>query len=420
MSMVCGLDLHRGQVTFDAVDVTSGEVWRGRDLAAGPAAVPALAPRRARPAERTGSRWRSRWRVAPGGAMWPRRSAPPGSTRTWPNRPIPRRRGDANGAPRPTGPTPGCCGSCSPVASCPSHGSHPPWCWSGGSVSGSTRRCWTSAPSGPSGSTPSCSNTVWVSPRDAIASAPTRQRLAEPGLAISPAGRERIDAGYAMIDATNAQLEPLRAELVRFGTRQPACRALVAAHYGIGGLTAVAIWAELGDCQRFSGRCRLCDTPASTSPSTPRTVTAPEDTSPPRPRDAALGALRGGQELGAGRAPTTPTTARSSNVTAARSPPSRWPASSPSAATTRSATSTPTRSTPSLSRPIARHTASQGPAHHRRQGPAVDSSFHSHARRRPRPDGLKTTSRPRPHTTGVTQSRSLSPTTQDRRAPRKR
>jgi transposase len=43
----------------------------------------------------------------------------------------------------------------------------------------------------------------------------------------------------------------LRAELTRFGTRQPACRALVAAHYGIGGLTAVAIWSELGDCQRF-------------------------------------------------------------------------------------------------------------------------------------------------------------------------
>ncbi len=30
MSMVCGLDLHRGQITFDAVDVESGEVWRGR------------------------------------------------------------------------------------------------------------------------------------------------------------------------------------------------------------------------------------------------------------------------------------------------------------------------------------------------------------------------------------------------------
>ena len=30
MSMVCGLDLHRQQITFDAMDSVSGEVWRGR------------------------------------------------------------------------------------------------------------------------------------------------------------------------------------------------------------------------------------------------------------------------------------------------------------------------------------------------------------------------------------------------------
>ena len=30
MSMVCGLDLHRQQITFDAMDTVSGEVWRGR------------------------------------------------------------------------------------------------------------------------------------------------------------------------------------------------------------------------------------------------------------------------------------------------------------------------------------------------------------------------------------------------------
>ena len=30
MSMVGGLDLHRGQITFDALEVSTGEVWRGR------------------------------------------------------------------------------------------------------------------------------------------------------------------------------------------------------------------------------------------------------------------------------------------------------------------------------------------------------------------------------------------------------
>src|SRR5919106_114540 len=30
MAMVCGLDLHRRQITFDALEVVSGEEWRGR------------------------------------------------------------------------------------------------------------------------------------------------------------------------------------------------------------------------------------------------------------------------------------------------------------------------------------------------------------------------------------------------------
>jgi hypothetical protein len=30
MTMVCGLDLHRRQITFDPVEVESGDVWSGR------------------------------------------------------------------------------------------------------------------------------------------------------------------------------------------------------------------------------------------------------------------------------------------------------------------------------------------------------------------------------------------------------
>ena len=55
-----------------------------------------------------------------------------------------------------------------------------------------------------------------------------------------------------MIDATDAEAQPLKKDLQRFGARQPACRALVEAQYGIGGLIAVAVWSELGDCRRFS------------------------------------------------------------------------------------------------------------------------------------------------------------------------
>jgi transposase len=89
-------------------------------------------------------------------------------------------------------------------------------------------------------------------PEAQIRSPQTRQWLAGDTVGLSPAGAQRIAAGYHMIDATDAVLLPLRAQLERFARRQPACKALAAAHYGIGPLTAVVVWAELGDCRRFS------------------------------------------------------------------------------------------------------------------------------------------------------------------------
>jgi transposase len=80
----------------------------------------------------------------------------------------------------------------------------------------------------------------------------TRDWLAGDTVQLTPAARQRVAAGYHMIDATQIVLVPLRADIERFGRRQPACKALVAAHYGIGPLTAVVAWAELGDCQRFT------------------------------------------------------------------------------------------------------------------------------------------------------------------------
>jgi transposase len=89
-------------------------------------------------------------------------------------------------------------------------------------------------------------------PEGAIRTAQTRDMLADADLQLSPAGRQRITVGYRMIDATDAEAQPLRKELQRFGARQPACRALANAQYGIGGLIAVAVWSEFGDCRRFS------------------------------------------------------------------------------------------------------------------------------------------------------------------------
>ena len=89
-------------------------------------------------------------------------------------------------------------------------------------------------------------------PETAIRSTPTRVALTGDETRLTPAARQRIQVGYAMLDATDAQALPLKAQLQRFGARQPACRALIATHYGIGGLLAVAVWSELGDCRRFS------------------------------------------------------------------------------------------------------------------------------------------------------------------------
>ena len=89
-------------------------------------------------------------------------------------------------------------------------------------------------------------------PESAIRYVKTREWLAAGEVALSDAARQRITTGYRMIDATDVEAQPLKHDLQRFGARQPACRALVDAQYGIGGLIAVAVWSELGDCQRFT------------------------------------------------------------------------------------------------------------------------------------------------------------------------
>jgi transposase len=65
------------------------------------------------------------------------------------------------------------------------------------------------------------------------------------------AARERIEVALAMVDAIDAQLGPLERELQRFARRQKGCRALQR-HFGIGLLTAPTILAELGDVERLS------------------------------------------------------------------------------------------------------------------------------------------------------------------------
>ena len=53
------------------------------------------------------------------------------------------------------------------------------------------------------------------------------------------------------VDRLTADMTRVREQIGAIGRRQPACRALQAAHYGIGPLTSVVIWAEMGDTRRF-------------------------------------------------------------------------------------------------------------------------------------------------------------------------
>jgi transposase len=79
--------------------------------------------------------------------------------------------------------------------------------------------------------------------------------------------REQVTIALSMVDALDVQRAPLDRQLRAYARRHPGCKALIAAHYGIGPLVAVTVLAELGDCRRFSSS-REAATPGSTSPCT--------------------------------------------------------------------------------------------------------------------------------------------------------
>jgi transposase len=86
-------------------------------------------------------------------------------------------------------------------------------------------------------------------PVTALLSAAGRQALAVAQL--SAAGRQSVDTALRRIDELTAEIDPLRTQLMSFAKRQAGCRALQR-QYGVGGLCAAIIWAEIGDVRRFS------------------------------------------------------------------------------------------------------------------------------------------------------------------------
>src|SRR5215207_4559513 len=71
------------------------------------------------------------------------------------------------------------------------------------------------------------------------------------GLRLPDDALERIEVALQMIEAIDRQVAPVERELRQLARRQPGCRALMT-HYGIGELTAPTILCELGDVTRLS------------------------------------------------------------------------------------------------------------------------------------------------------------------------
>jgi transposase len=72
------------------------------------------------------------------------------------------------------------------------------------------------------------------------------------GAELSSAGRQMVEVALRIIDALGVEADLLRGDLKGLARRQAGCRALVDELFGVGELTAAIIWAEMGDTRRFS------------------------------------------------------------------------------------------------------------------------------------------------------------------------
>lgn len=72
------------------------------------------------------------------------------------------------------------------------------------------------------------------------------------GEGLSPTGAQQVAVALRQIARLDGELAALHGEICAFGRRQAGCRALWSGLYGVGHLTSVMIWAEMGDTRRFS------------------------------------------------------------------------------------------------------------------------------------------------------------------------
>jgi transposase len=85
--------------------------------------------------------------------------------------------------------------------------------------------------------------------RSSLLTADGRAWLAS--LELPAVARSAVDLALRMVDQIDAELDGFDTALARIARAQPGCKALMR-RYGVGWLTAVAIWAEFGDVRRFA------------------------------------------------------------------------------------------------------------------------------------------------------------------------
>ena len=108
---------------------------------------------------------------------------------------------------------------------------------------------------------------------------------------LSAAGRDAVDTGMRQVDRLTADLTRCATGWTGSPRRQPGCRALQS-HYGIGPLTGVAIWEELGDTRRFpNSAAAVRHAGLDITVYSSDTTRSPRAPVPARPSRAALGAI---------------------------------------------------------------------------------------------------------------------------------
>ena len=305
MSMVGGLDLHRRQITYDVLDVETGEMLARTALAAGSVAVPALAGTgggdsstgrvgRARGGGLHGLALRGRgdlggWlRTVPG-----RAGRHPGSERTQaPSQDRPHRRPAAAGAAASRGP---------PRELDPTRRRSS----SGESGSGSTSRSSTSGRCGANGSTRCSTTTASRCPK--ARSARTRPVRCWPSDEVG-VSRAQLGSGSTPPTRWSTPPTPRRCRSsTHSSVSAPASRRAERSSTPNTGSAGSSRWcsgpssATVGDSRRSEQAVRHSGLDVTVDSSDRRTSRrAPLA---PGTRDASLGALRGGEELLARRSP---------------------------------------------------------------------------------------------------------------------